>query len=694
MNRDPISVLLVEDNPGDARLVHEMLSKLSFNRFEIIHADRLSRALELLEIKRPDVILLDLTLPDTHGLGTFTAVRDASPSVSVIVMSGLNDEEIAVSAVQEGAQDYLVKGQVDAGLLVRSIRYSIERKKAEERTQHSYRTLQIVLDSMPYGVVIVGKDRTIHYVNSAVLELTENRLGEDMVGRRCDQVFCSPETCDCSFIDHSEGEVRSEQTVVTKSGARIPVLKTVVPIELKGEPLLLEAFVDITDIKYAEQKLKEHEKQLEYLADHDTLTGLPNRRLFHRCLSRHLAQARRNAHSLAIMLLDLDHFKTINDSLGHAAGDLLLKLVAERMRCTLRKSDMVARLGGDEFTVLLPHVQSPDDVLRIVAKLKKALEPPFEVEGEEFYLTSSIGVAIFPDDGQDMVTLVKNADMAMYRAKEQGRNSHRLYSPEMHGVAMERMVLKNSLHKALERNEFILHYQPQVELKTGRIKGMEALVRWRHKEFGLIPPAKFITLAEETGLIIPIGEWVLRSACRQNMNWKKNGFDPGTMAVNLSVRQFRQVDLPAVVERILGETGMMPGELELEITESSLIYDVKSAVSTLKRLHGLGVRISIDDFGTGYSCLNYLKELPIHTLKIDRSFVMELDTGSNDETIVRAIIALAHSLRIKVVAEGIETPRQQEFLFSLGCETGQGYLFSRPIPPEEVEKLFSRGVSR
>jgi diguanylate cyclase (GGDEF)-like protein/PAS domain S-box-containing protein len=437
---------------------------------------------------------------------------------------------------------------------------------------------------------------------------------------------------------------------------------------------------------------KQAEEALQFVAKHDALTALPNRIMFHDRLELAVARAKRNGRRLAVMFIDMDRFKIINDTLGHEAGDTLLREVAKRLTGTLRTSDTVARLGGDEFVVLIEDVSDPVYLGTIAQKLIDALAASFLLSGQEYHVTASIGISTYPDDSEDIQTLLKNADIAMYRAKEQGRNAFQFYSAQMNVHSIERLTLESSLRRALERNELVLHYQPRIEFRSGRITGVEALVRWQHPELGLVPPGKFITLAEETGLIVPIGEWVLHAACAQYRAWEQVGLGHLRVAVNLSPRQFQQGDLLKSVARVLAQTGCSAKSMEFEITEGMVMRNPESAVTLLQQLKDMGIHISIDDFGTGYSSLAYLKRFPIDSLKIDRSFVTDVPQDTGDVAINVAIIAMAHSLGLKVVAEGVETQEQLDFLRKQGCDEMQGYFFSKPLPLEQVTALLLKGL--
>ena len=429
------------------------------------------------------------------------------------------------------------------------------------------------------------------------------------------------------------------------------------------------------------------EAMIRHQASHDQLTGLANRLLFNERLSLALANAHQNAEMLAVIFLDLDRFKNVNDTLGHPIGDLLLQGVSRRLTNCLRVGDSIARWGGDEFTVLLYNINSPEEATLICQKIIQSLSSPFDFDGVELYTKASLGIALAPYDGEDAETLLKNADAAMYKAKQRGRNNYQFYTQAIGSKVSEELNLENQLYKALKKSEFVLHYQPQINLNTGKIVGMEALVRWQHPERGLIFPDRFIPLAEETGFICQIDEWVMRAACLQNREWQLLGLPPMRIAVNLSCRQFLQPNTVQTIAEILSETELNPEYLEIEITETIAMTDVNFTVSVLQHLQEMGIHISLDDFGTGYSSLWSLKNLPLNNLKIDKSFVADLQEGSSGATIVKVAIALGQGLNLQVIAEGVETAEQLAFLQSLHCEIGQGYFFSKPIPAAAATQL-------
>ncbi|MBI2289329.1 MAG: EAL domain-containing protein [Betaproteobacteria bacterium] len=434
---------------------------------------------------------------------------------------------------------------------------------------------------------------------------------------------------------------------------------------------------------------KQAESNLTFSANHDALTSLPNRFMFNERLTQALARAHRQGKMVAVLFIDLDRFKVINDTLGHDAGDRLLIELATQLRGCLRENDTIARQGGDEFVVLIEDIHDPNQVTGVAQKILETVAEPHVLGGQEFNITASIGISVYPTEGADLQTLLKNADIAMYRAKEQGKNNFQFYSAEMNQHTFERLALETSLRRAIEREEFLLYYQPKTDLRSGRITGVEALVRWKHPELGMVSPAQFIPLAEETGLIGPIGDWVLRTACAEARRWTAQGTSEISVAVNLSARQFAREDLAQSITSVLLESGLEPRFLEIEITESTVMHNAKRAAHVLQQLKEMGIRVAIDDFGTGYSSLGYLKRFPIDSVKIDRSFILDIPLDNDDVAITRAVIAMAHSLRLKVVAEGVETEEQYQFLRNHDCDEMQGYFFSEPIDAAALVGLIS-----
>ncbi len=583
--------------------------------------------------------------------------------------------DLAVSEVRLG-EERLFTG------IIRDI---TERKQAEEQI----RKLSHAVEQSPSVVMIVGTDGNVQYVNPKFTQIT-GYVPEEIIGqnpRMMQSGEKSPEEYKELWDAITSGkEWRGEFHNKKKNGELYWEAASISPVkDAKGVTThYIKVSEDVTKRKRAEEKIK-------YMAYHDALTGLSNRKHFMERLDQGLVHARRTGRMLAVIFLDLDRFKTINDTLGHDMGDLLLQSTAGRLKNCVRKEDTVARQGGDEFTLLIAEVSHVKDAVGIADKILESIKQPYMLEGHELFITTSIGVAFFPDDGEDAETLLKNADVAMYRAKDEGRNGYQLYTPAMQANALEKLELENSLRRAMERNELTVYYQPQVSLKTGEIVGVEALARWRHNEKGMLPAMEFIPLAEDIGLIVPIGEWVLRTACEQNRAWQGAGLPPIRMAVNLSVLMFQQKGLVDVVNGVLKETGLAPEFLELEVTETVLMKDFAAAATTLITLKDMGVHVAIDDFGTGYSSLSYLKRLSVDRLKIDGSFVRDLTIHPDDDAIVTATVAMAHSLKLSALAEGVETRPQLEFLRSVQCDDMQGNLFSKPLPPEEFEGLLKGG---
>ncbi|OGI42704.1 MAG: hypothetical protein A2150_03795 [Candidatus Muproteobacteria bacterium RBG_16_64_11] len=568
---------------------------------------------------------------------------------------------------------------------------TLQRRQAEsERAQQALRDSEaryrLIVETAEEGIFIIDPDGDTVFVNAMMAGM----LGYSVDEMRGRPIF--------DFMDEEMGSlarhgllrrqgIRQQQDVRfrRKDGGDLWTIVAANPIaESDGRCLGTLAMVtDITERKRAED-------HLIYLAHHDSLTGLPNRTLFNDRLQQSLIDAARRERVVAVLFMDLDRFKTINDTLGHEVGDVLLRAVSGRLKDCIRTGDTVARLGGDEFIVLLPDVGHADDVGRIAQKVLDVFDQPFSIDGREFFVTTSIGITLYPFDGKDVDGLVKNADVAMYRAKEQGRNSYQFYTAEMTAKSHENLALENALRGALDRNELVLHYQPVVDLASGEVSGMEALLRWRHPGLGMIMPQRFIPIAEESGLIVPIGEWALSTACRQARAWQQQGYVPLRLAVNLSARQFYQRNLAEVIARALKDSGLDPVWLELELTESLLMQNAELTHATLRTLNTMGVRLSIDDFGTGYSSLGYLKRFPLDTLKISRSFVRDVPADPDDAAIVSAIIAMAHTLEMRVIAEDVETESQRAFLRAQACDAFQGYVFGPPLPPEEFTRYLPK----
>ena len=558
---------------------------------------------------------------------------------------------------------------------------------AQAQTESKLRQSAAVFENASEGVLITDTDANIVAVNQAFTEITgyseAEILGKNprLLKSGChDRAFYT----DMWSSLLQRGEWKGEISGRRKNGEVFPKWQTITGIHNDNGKLThyVSVFSDISHIK-------ESEEQLHHLAHHDSLTGLPNRLLLLARLEHSLQHASREGCNVAVMFLDLDHFKKINDSFGHPAGDKLLQMVAARMLRSVRKDDTVARLGGDELTVILGSLDDANYAATAAENILERLEKPFHLQGQDVFVSASIGISIYPQDGKDTTSLLKNADTAMYMAKNEGRQRYHFYSQELTDKACEALTLESQLHRALDREELLLHYQPQISLRDGRIVGVEALLRWQHPEIGLVSPDKFIPLAEESGLIQPIGKWVLRTACLQAKAWQEQGLARVRMSVNLSGRQLARADIVDEVREVLEATGLSPACLELELTESSVMTQAGQAASTLDALRALGTTIAIDDFGTGYSSLAYLKRFPVDRLKIDRSFVRDIPRDANDVALAKAIIALAQSLSLDVVAEGVETEAQREFLKAIGCQEMQGFLISAPRPASDLADLLA-----
>ncbi len=560
-----------------------------------------------------------------------------------------------------------------------------ERKEATEQL----RLFARIFDTINEGVVVTDSTNNIVSVNPAFSSITGYSAAE-AIGNNprmlhsglMDKVFYDKMWQSINKTGRWQGEISDRR----KNGeSYVEWLSISTMKDERGEFSHHIAVVsDISERKAAEE-------HMVYIAQHDFLTDLPNRMMLHDRLTQAIAHAGREHRKVAVMFLDLDRFKAINDTLGHLVGDKLLKVVASRISSVARVSDTVSRLGGDEFAIMLPYIENMDDIATIAVKLLTSVAGPCVIDGNDIEVTTSIGISVFPEDGNDSESLIAHADAAMYQAKGSGRNNYQFFTYEMNRRTLERMAIKNKLSHALERNELFLLYQPQVDLQSGRIIGAEALLRWDHPMFGNVLPTQFIPIAEENGLIPPMGEWVLREACRQNQEWRKQGLMKITMAVNLSAVQFRQKNLGEIIKDVLHESGLAPSGLELEITEGVVMQDAEAAILLLEDMKAMGLKISVDDFGTGYSSLSYLKRFPIDKFKIDQSFVRDLATDTDDAVIVSTIISMAHSLKLKVIAEGVETAEQLVFLKQQGCDEIQGYYFSKPVSAEEFTKLLSSG---
>ncbi|KJR48645.1 diguanylate cyclase/phosphodiesterase (GGDEF & EAL domains) with PAS/PAC sensor(s) [Desulfosporosinus sp. I2] len=578
-------------------------------------------------------------------------------------------------------------------IIVSLIRDITKRKKAEAEVWLEKERAQVTLESIGDAVITTDVRGNVEYLNPVAEALT-GWTNADAVGLSEERVFqiinedsglkVESPIEQCLRSGHVVG-LANHTVLINKQGLTIAIEDSAAPIRDRDETIIGAVLV-FHDVSYKRNLMKE----LTHQAQHDALTGLPNRYLFNEHLKLALARAKRKQSKLAVMFLDLDRFKLINDTMGHNMGDRLLYHVAERVRRSLREGDTIARQGGDEFLILLPEIVDDLEAASVSERILGVFAQPIMLDGNEIYLSTSIGISLYPNDGTDLETLVKQADTAMYYAKEKGRNNCQFFTNGLNIRANKRLSTENSLRKAIVRDELVLHYQPQIDFKSGSIVGLEALIRWNSIELGIVSPASFIPIAEETGLIVPIGEWVLRTACGQNKTWQEKGYPPVRITVNISAWQFREPNFIKLVAKILEETGLEPKWLELEITESIAMDNGKTSLQMLNRVKELGVRISIDDFGTGFSSLNYLRRMPIDTLKIDQCFVQDIGSGENGEEVVAAIIHLAKNLHLNVIAEGVETDTQRSFLKEKSCDQMQGFLYSKAVPSPEIERLFEQ----
>ncbi len=689
-------VLVVEDNLPFGELVAGTLREEGYRCHT---ASSGAAALAWLASHPASLLLLDYTLPDMTGEAFIAAMHAQGCRIPFVVVTGRDDSNLAVQMIKQGASDFIVKDTALLDRLAVVVSRALEEAAVKQR-------LQLAEDALQQSKLRLSRAQRIARIGSWEWNLQTNELyfspelfsilGYDVATApqaSLEWLYRQINPSDIPVVRKALGAtIESGRSldmtyrIATCNGNEI-VVASQAELEYDHDGravLLVGTLLDVTDRTRAEQ-------EIHHLANYDSLTGLPNRNLLHDRLQQAIVQSARMQGSVGVLFLDLDRFKGVNESLGHKAGDQLLRTVAERLRVCVRESDTLARVGGDEFVIILSIVADEDGVSSAASKILAIISEPFVIEEQELYLTTSIGVAVYPTDGADVQTLLKHADLAMYQAKDMDRNNFQFFSSDLNVKVMERMVLESSLRRALERDEFELFYQAQVDVVERTIIGFEALLRWRHPELGMISPEKFIHLAEETGLILSIGEWVLRTACRQAKAWQNAGLPPVRMAVNLSGKQFR-TKLDQVVASILLETGLGASWLELELTESILMRNAAENQQLLQALSGMGCSLSIDDFGTGYSSLAYLKNFPLGRLKIDRSFVRDIITNPDDRAIAKIIIDMAHTLKMEVTAEGVEDNDQLELLKSYGCREIQGFLFSKPLAASAAEALLRTGI--
>jgi diguanylate cyclase (GGDEF)-like protein/PAS domain S-box-containing protein len=689
-------ILLIGNDPVAAEAVRVALAGVDGGSFDLEWVHQLSEGLECLSKKVIAAVLLELSLSDSHGIETFEKLFAAAPDVPILILGGSLPEELAKGAVAKGAHDYLLPDHLNSYILPRALRNAIERKTVEDALYAEKERALVTLNSIGDAVLCTDISGNITYLNL----VGENMTGwgrEEATGKPLAEVFRIVDGVTRQTArDPMKMAVEQNRTVgltadcvlIRRDGQESGIEDSAAPIHDRGGRVIgaVIVFHDVTGARAMSH-------QMTHSAQHDVLTNLPNRMLVNDRITQAISTARRQHGFLAVIFLDLDGFKHINDSLGHAVGDELLTSISKRLSAAVRRSDTVSRQGGDEFVILLSEIAAPEAAAASAKKILVSLSAPHAIDGQDLHINGSIGISIYPADGEDAETLIKNADTAMYHAKEQGRNNFQFFKAEMNLKAVQRQSLESSLHRALERKEFLLHYQPKVNLETGEITGVEALIRWQEPGRELLSaPAQFVAIAEDCGLIVQIGRWAMREACRQARAWQDAGLPAVPVSVNVSASEFRHEGFVEGVRAILLETGLEAQYLELELTEGVLMDNAKSTASVLQELKMMGVFLAIDDFGTGYSSLSYLRQFPIHVLKIDRSFIHQITADPDDSTIVSAIINMGKSLKYRVIAEGIETEEQRAYLQTQHCAEGQGYLFSRPVAAAQLADLLQLGL--
>jgi diguanylate cyclase (GGDEF)-like protein/PAS domain S-box-containing protein len=686
------TLLLIENDAPDAQAIRDILADEPLG---IKWVRCLSEGVERLTEGNIVAVLLNLSLPDSQGIETFDKIVTAAPTLPILVLGDPAAEDLAIQALQRGAQDYLLKPHLNGHSLPRALYNMIERKALKEALFQEKERAQVMLNCIGDAVLSTDVSGNVNYLN-IVAERMTGWPWKEASGRPLAEVF--------HIIDGStrqparnplELAIQQDKSVglaadcilVRRDGYESRIEDSSAPIHDRQGHITGGVMV-FHDVSVAQAMAI----QMSHLAQHDCLTDLPNRMLLKDRLAQAIALSRRRRNQLGVLYLDLDRFKNINDSLGHTTGDKLLQSVAQRLGACLRGSDTLSRVGGDEFVVMLSDVASAEESAVAARRILTTLTLPHIIAEHELHVSVSIGICNYPADGLDADRLISSGEAAMYQAKKNGRNNYQFFTQEMNAGAIDRQVLEGDLRRALERQEFVLHYQPKMNLETGAIIGAEALIRWEHPDRGRVSPAQFIPIAEDSGLIVPIGQWVLREACTQARTWMDAGLPPIPMAVNISSIEFRNPEFLASLGTILKETRWDPRHLEIELTESVLMQNSESSVSVLQALKAMGVQLALDDFGTGYSSLSYLKRFPIDALKVDQSFVRDINADSGGSTIVDAVISIGKSLKQRVIAEGIETREQLAFLRAHHCDEGQGYYFSPPVIAEQFVQLLGTGI--
>ena len=685
------TVLLIENDPEQTRIIRAMFGDQGSHSFALTHVASLADAETYLAGHPIDIVLLDLGLSDPEGLEAARRVRAIAPRVSIVLLSSLDDEPTAIQAIHEGAQDYLIKGQIEPQKLMRALSNAVERNIHEEILTNEKERAQATLECIADALICTDMSGNITFLNPIASSMTGWPLTE-AVGRHLTEAFRIVDATTRKAILDPMAKAASEDltgklpldcVLIHRDGREVFIEDSVAPIHDR-EGKVTGAVIVFRDVSAA----RAQSEQMAHLAEHDSLTGLPNRLLFNDRLGQAISLARRHGGQAAVLFLDLDGFKKVNDSLGHAAGDKLLQSVAKRLLSCLRAPDTVSRYGGDEFALLLQDVHRPEDAAATARRVLRALDEVHSVDGQQLHVTASIGMSVYPGDGMDVETLIRNADTAMYQAKKNGCQGCQFYSPELKVCTFESQFTMEDLQHALERNELTLHYQPKFDLKTGTITGAEALSRWNHPTRGIVPPGEFIPFAEESGLMLPIGDWVFAEACTQARAWADASRSAKTMDVNVSGAQFQSGGFLDGLFAVLSKTGLDPALLELDVTESVLMNDPERTAFILKTLRDRGVQVSVDNFGMGASSLSSMQKLPLNALKIDRSLVRQITTVPGGMATVKTVIDMGRSLHLRVIAEGVETAADLEFLWEYDCDEAQGNFFSRPVPPDQLTKLF------
>ncbi len=675
------SLILVVDDSAFMRLTFRRF--LEGEDYEVIEAENGMEAIYIFEKLKPDIVLMDYVMPGISGVTTCEKLQMLPDGkyTPVIMITSLEDENSVNLAFEAGATDYISK-PINWAVLRQRLNRMIKARNTEKDLQQSEAFARSIINHAVEGILIVDIAGIIKYINPAA-EKIFGYMFKEITGENISAIFPSLTYNSFNYIEDEDKFSDSNKEIIgyRKDNSTLPIEFTISKFKVDEQTYFTIIMRDITERKVYEETIK-------YQAFYDSLTGLPNRLLLKERIAIEISHCKQINQKLAVMFLDLDRFKLINDTLGHDAGDKLLIEIASRLKSCVGTDDTIARIGGDEFVILLPGLVNEAKVGQIANKILEVIRQPIFVDNHELYITISIGIAVYPDDGIDDETLLTNADVAMYRAKEEGKNNFQLYTSALNEKALERLALENSLRRALEYKEFVVHYQPKVDGRTEEIVGMEALIRWQHPNWGLVSPLRFIPIAEETGLIVPIGEWVLHTACSHNKALQNAGFPPLTVAVNLSSRQFELQDLTGIVSKVLKETGLEPEYLELEITESIAMQNIEHTLRTISQLREMGVKFSIDDFGTGYSSLSQLNNFSVNKLKIDKSFVEKLNGDRENSIIASTVLALGKSLELSVVAEGVENEEQVNFFKKNNCDEMQGYFFGRPMPKEAFQEFY------